>query len=87
MTWVKHQEKNHLCELPMMSYPVYEVLVETMGNLGMAYTGELPTKYQCSLGDVWQCDECDRYWRVVTEKGQFFFQNFTSSDYPTLPRM
>ena len=85
MGWINQTETHHLCELPLMSYPIYEVLVETMRNIGMAYTGELPPKYQCSLGDVWQCDTCLRYWIVMTEKGQFFFQNFTSSKYPDLP--
>lgn len=70
MTWIKQQEKNHLCDLP-----------------DMFIRGQYISHEACSLGDVWQCDECDRYWRVVTEKGQFFFQNFTSSDYPTLPQM
>jgi len=73
MAWVKQQKKNHLCKLPGLHDFVSSAPEFKMTSV-------------CSLSDVWQCDECDRYWRVVTEKGQFFFQNFTSSDYPTLPR-
>ena len=63
MTWVKQQEKNHLCEFPSFvdKTPAY-------GYKG--YTME----FKCSLGDVWQCDECDRYWVVCMDKDRVYFQ-------------